>query len=64
VKDILSIMFARGMHDYSGEWDIAGVPAKSGVSGGVIAVVNRQLGIATHHRDSTPVATAGGIEVQ
>ena len=24
-----------------------GVPAKSGVSGGVIAVVNRQLGIAT-----------------
>ena len=37
------------MHDYSGQWAYrVGVPAKSGVAGGVMAVVNRQLGIGTY----------------
>jgi len=49
VKDILSIMFTCGMYDYSGQWAYrVGVPAKSGVGGGVMAVVNRQMGIATY----------------
>jgi glutaminase len=49
VKDILSIMFTCGMYDYSGQWAYrVGVPAKSGVAGGVMAVVNRQMGIATY----------------
>jgi glutaminase len=49
VKNILSIMFTCGMYDYSGQWAYrVGVPAKSGVAGGVMAVVNRQLGIATY----------------
>jgi len=49
VKDVLSIMFTCGMYDYSGQWAYrVGVPAKSGVSGGVMAVVNRQLGIGTY----------------
>ena len=49
VKDVLSIMFTCGMYDYSGQWAFrVGVPAKSGVAGGVMAVVNRQLGIGTY----------------
>ena len=49
IKDVLSVMFTCGMYDYSGQWAYrVGVPAKSGVSGGVMAVVNRQLGIASY----------------
>jgi glutaminase len=49
VRNMLAIMFTCGMYDYSGEWAYrVGVAAKSGVSGGVMAVVNRQVGIATY----------------
>lgn len=49
VKDVLSVMFTCGMYDYSGQWAYrVGIPAKSGVAGGVVAVVNRQLGIGTY----------------
>jgi glutaminase len=65
VRDMLSIMFTCGMYDYSGEWAYrVGVPAKSGVSGGVMAVVNRQLGIATYSpRLDSRGNSCRGIEV-
>jgi glutaminase len=48
VRDTLSVMFSCGMYDYSGHWTCdVGIPAKSGVGGGVIGVVNRQLGIGS-----------------
>lgn len=49
VKDVLAVMFTCGLYDYAGEWACrVGLPAKSGVGGGILAVVNRQLGIAVY----------------
>jgi glutaminase len=46
VESVLSVMGSCGMYDYAGEWIYnVGMPAKSGVSGGVIAVLPGQLGI-------------------
>lgn len=48
VKDLLSVMHTCGMYDYAGEWAYrVGIPAKSGVAGGIVAVVPGQAGIAT-----------------
>lgn len=47
VRDILSVMYTCGMYNFAGEWAYrVGIPAKSGVSGGLIAVVPNQAGIA------------------
>ncbi len=46
VENILSIMGTCGMYDYAGEWIYrVGMPAKSGVAGGIVAVLPGQLGI-------------------
>jgi glutaminase len=46
VRDVLSVMHTCGMYDFAGEWAYrVGIPAKSGVSGGVLAVVPGKLGI-------------------
>jgi glutaminase len=46
VKDILSVMYTCGMYNFAGEWAYKiGLPAKSGVSGGIIVVVPNQIGI-------------------
>jgi glutaminase len=45
----LAVLSTCGLYDGSGEAAVhLGIPAKSGVSGGVMGVVNRELGIATY----------------
>ncbi|MGK2965228.1 MAG: glutaminase, partial [Tepidiformaceae bacterium] len=46
VERVLSVMGTCGMYDYAGEWIYRiGIPAKSGVAGGILAVLPGQLGI-------------------
>lgn len=49
VKDLLCVMHSCGMYDYAGEWGYRiGIPAKSGVGGGIVAVVPGKMGIGTY----------------
>jgi len=46
VDNVLGVMASCGMYDWSGEWIYrVGLPAKSGVGGGILAVLPGQLGI-------------------
>jgi glutaminase len=48
VARTLSIMTSSGMYDYAGEWIYrVGMPAKSGVGGGIAAALPAQLGLGT-----------------
>ncbi|MGC5264955.1 glutaminase A [Streptomyces cyaneofuscatus] len=54
---VLAVMATCGMYDGSGEWLLRiGLPAKSGVSGGLIAVGPARFGVATY---SPPLDTTG-----
>ncbi len=57
VKSILAVMATAGLYDDSGEWFFhTGLPAKSGVGGGIIAVSPGKYGIAAF---SPPLDHAG-----
>ena len=65
VGNVLSIMHSCGMYDYAGEWSYRiGLPAKSGVGGGIIVVRPGQFGFGTF---SAPLDDQGnshrGIQV-
>lgn len=46
-RQVLSVMATCGMYDAAGDWlTTVGIPAKSGVAGGLIGVLPGQLGIA------------------
>lgn len=46
IEHVLSVMGTCGMYNWAGEWLYrVGIPAKSGVSGGVLAVLPGQIGI-------------------
>lgn len=49
VPKVLSVMASCGMYDYSGNWIYqVGMPAKSGVGGGIVAVLPGQFGLAVY----------------
>ena len=47
VRQMLSVMMSCGMYDAAGDWlTNVGIPAKSGVSGGILGILPAQVGIA------------------
>ncbi|RKG72410.1 glutaminase, partial [Corallococcus sp. CA049B] len=56
-QKVLSLMLTTGLYENSGDWSFtAGLPAKSGVGGGIVAVVPGRFAVATF---SPPLDEAG-----
>ena len=61
IRPLLSVMTTCGMYDFTGEWVYrVGMPAKSGVGGGIVAVLPGQLGIGVF----SPALDARGNSVR
>jgi glutaminase len=49
ISRTLSVMTSSGMYDYAGEWIYrVGIPAKSGVGGGILAALPARLGLGCY----------------
>jgi len=49
LRDVLTIMYTCGLYESSGQWiHGVGIPAKSGISGGLLAVVPGRMGIGIY----------------
>ena len=49
ISRTLSVMTCSGMYDYAGEWIYrVGIPAKSGVGGGILAALPARLGLGSY----------------
>ena len=49
VRDVVSVMMSCGMYDAAGTWaSEVGIPAKSGVSGGIVCVLPEYFGLGTY----------------
>ena len=56
---VLAVMATCGMYDGAGEWMVrVGLPAKSGVSGGLVAVSPDRFGVAAHSPPLDPVGNS------
>lgn len=64
-RQVLSVMATCGMYDAAGDWlSSVGIPAKSGVAGGVIGVLPGQVGLAAFSpRLDEHGNSARGVEV-
>ncbi|MBE9002071.1 glutaminase A [Nostoc sp. LEGE 12447] len=61
VQDVLSVMHSCGMYDFAGEWAYrVGLPAKSGVSGGLVMAIPGKCGIGIF----SPLLDAKGNSVR
>lgn len=49
VRDVIGVMFTCGMYDAAGQWaNDVGIPAKSSVSGAIMAAIPNQVGMAAY----------------
>jgi len=59
VTDVLAVMYTCGMYDQAGQWSVqVGLPAKSGVAGGILAVAPGRLGIGVYSPPLDPVGNS------
>jgi len=64
-RHLLSVMTSCGMYDAAGDWlTTVGIPAKSGVAGGIIGVLPGQVGVAVFSPRLDPHGnSARGVEM-